>query len=432
METVGKNRFTLKQIFRENWSRFLAVFPSVVSFYVLYNVWKVTNCREPDGLGYHTFACPDHPDQVCHVPRTCKSRFCTTCSKVKNDQWVHNMQQQFPNYPYFHVTFTVPSELRVILFEKRFLLNAVFTAVSDTLLSFCKERGFLPAIVLVMHTFGSDLKWHVHIHCIISAGGLKLTGNQERYTRHKERKKKNKRAKLKTFPVQTENPKWIDLPTFPFKVLQIRDQALLIKHLEKAILKNLASDNPDPGLKHFADPKTRDTLFKHLKRKHKKGFYVQLSEKRAALKATLSYVGRYALRPPLSEVRIKNYTGDMVTFEYKDYRNFGSKVRHTLKTLEFIKRLIRHIPPLYFNMIRHYGLLGSRRKSEFKATADKLLGRLKGFFQHQNWRERQTQHTGTDPLKCKICQKTMEFIAAHIPISLSKVQQQLQEGFAKP
>ena len=165
---------------------------------------------------------------------------------------------------------------------------------------------------------------------------------------------------------------------------------------------------------------------------HKKGFYVQLSEKRAALKATLSYVGRYALRPPLSEVRIKNYTGDMVTFEYKDYRNFGSKVRHTLKTLEFIKRLIRHIPPLYFNMIRHYGLLGSRRKSEFKATADKLLGRLKGFFQQQNWRERQTQHTGTDPLKCKISQKTMEFVAAHIPNPLSKVRQQLQQGFAKP
>ena len=61
--------------------------------------------------------------------------------------------------------------------------------------------------------------------------------------------------------------------------------------------------------------------------------------------------------PPLSEVRIKDYTGEMVTFEYKDYRNFGSKVRHTLKTQEFIKRLIRHIPPRYFNMIRHYGLL---------------------------------------------------------------------------
>ena len=278
-------------------------------------------------------------------------------AKVRNDQWVHDMQQQFPNYPYFHVTFTVPSELRIILFEKRVLLNAVFTAVSDTLQSFCKERGFLPAIILVMHTFGSDLKWHVHIHCIISSGGLKLAGKQERFTRLQERKKKDKRAKLKTFPVLTENPEWVDLPTFPFKVLQKRYQALLIKHLEETILKNLASKDPDPDLKHFADPKTRKTLFYSLKTKHKKGFYVQLAEKRAQLKATLAYVGRYALRPPLSEVRIKDYTGEMVTFENMDYRNFGSKVRHTLKTQEFIKRLIRHIPPRYFNMIRHYGLL---------------------------------------------------------------------------
>jgi hypothetical protein len=73
------------------------------------------------------------------------------------------MNQLFPNCSYFHITFTVPSQFRTLLFEKRTLLDAVFAACTETLISFCKERGFLPAITAVLHTFGSDLKRHVHI-----------------------------------------------------------------------------------------------------------------------------------------------------------------------------------------------------------------------------------------------------------------------------
>jgi len=108
---------------------------------------------------------------VSHIP--VKSRFCSICAKVQIDKWVTNMNQLFPNCSYFHITFTVPSQFRTLLFEKRDLLNAVFTACTETLISFCKEKGFLPAITAVLHTFGSDLKRHVHIHCIVSAGGLK-------------------------------------------------------------------------------------------------------------------------------------------------------------------------------------------------------------------------------------------------------------------
>ncbi len=86
------------------------------------------------------------------------------------------MNQLFPNCSYFHVAFTVPSQFRILLFEKRELLNAVFSASTETLISFCKEQGFLPAVTAVLHIFGSDLKRYVHIHVIISAGGLKLSG----------------------------------------------------------------------------------------------------------------------------------------------------------------------------------------------------------------------------------------------------------------
>nr|VFK81264.1 MAG: Transposase zinc-binding domain-containing protein [Candidatus Kentron sp. SD] len=89
---------------------------------------------------------PDHPDQITHIPRSCKSRFCPVCAKIQVDKWVADMNRLFPNCPYFHITFTVPSQFRILLFEKRSLLNAVFSAGARTLLSFLGEQGILPAI----------------------------------------------------------------------------------------------------------------------------------------------------------------------------------------------------------------------------------------------------------------------------------------------
>ena len=149
METIQQSPITLKLIFQQNWNAFLTVYPTLVTWYIAFNVWKIMNCREPDGLGFSTFACPIHRCEIRHVPHSCKSRFCSVCAKVQIDQWVADMNRLFPNCSYFHVTFTVPSQFRTLLFEKRELLNAVFLASTETLISFCKEQGFLPAAVFV-------------------------------------------------------------------------------------------------------------------------------------------------------------------------------------------------------------------------------------------------------------------------------------------
>lgn len=430
MEIVQHNSITLKQIFQENWDRFLSLYSPLVSSYMAYNVWKIMNCREPEGLGYATYACPVHTEEVCHVPRTCKSRFCSVCAKVQADKWVEGMDELFPNCSYFHVTFTVPSQFRILLFEKRSLLNAVFSACTETLLSFCKEQGFLPAITAVLHTFGSDLKRHVHIHCIISAGGLKLTGKQERYTRFKNRKGKDPKAKMKLFSVQTENPEWVSWNKFPYKMLQKRYQALLIKHLKEQIQHNIQSDAPDPELKVFSEPSAMKGFFDDLKNEYQKGFYVHISKERQELKQTVRYVGRYARRPPISEVRIKKNEGEFIQFEYKDYRNKASPVLYTLKTVEFIRKLIRHIPPHYFNVIRHYGIVASRVKSLYKKSTGILLGKLSSVEKTKNWRERQTHFHGKDPMLCTICNTLMKFVSVHYPNSLSSIKKQMDEAYS--
>lgn len=430
METITKAPFTLKQILQENWDRFLAIHHGEVEWYMAFNVWKVINCREPEGLGFATFACPNHPEQVCHIPRSCKSRFCSVCAKVQVDKWVSDMNQLFPNCSYFHVTFTVPSQFRELLFEKRSLLNAVFSACTETLLSFCAEQGFRPAITAVLHTFGSDLKRHIHIHVIISAGGLLLSGKAERFTRFMKRKKKDPSAKQEELVVVTDNPRWIPWITFPYKVLRMRYQAILINHLKEWILKDINSDNPDPELKPFSDNAFMQAFFDDLKKEYVNGFYVNITKERTDLQMTAGYIGRYARRPPLSELRIKNYTGEMVTFEFKDYRDGEKKSLYTLRTVEFIQKLVRHIPPHYFNLIRHYGLMASRVKGVYKKITDKLLKQPPIVKAAQDWRERQTAFRGEDPLLCKICQKVMVFVSAYAPNPLSVVKAKLQLAFS--
>ena len=428
MEAVKSqsNQFSLKQILKDNWCAFLDVHHSLIPWYAAYNVWKVINCREPDGLGYATYACPIHSSETQHVPYSCKSRFCSVCAKVQIDKWVTNMNQLFPNCSYFHITFTVPSQFRTLLFEKRTLLNAVFAACTETLISFCKERGFLPAITAVLHTFGSDLKRHVHIHCIISAGGLKLTGKAERFTRTTKGKKK----KCKKISVIEDQPVWVQCHFFPYKMLQKRYQALLIEQLKKAIKHNIESGNPDQDLLAFSIPSFLKSFFDDLKQEYSNGFFVHVTEERQDLQMTAGYIGRYARRPPLSEIRIKNYTDEWISFEFKDYRNNGSKVLYTLKPIEFIRKLIRHIPPHYFNVIRHYGILASRVKTKFKKITDRLLSTPPAVEKAENWRERQTKFQKEDPLLCKICKTAMEFVSAYRPNHLSSIRESFETLFS--
>ena len=156
-------------------------------------------------------------------------------------------------------------------------------------------------------------------------------------------------------------------------MLQKRYQTLLLEHLKKAIENNIKSSDSDPDLLVFANPPVVQSFFDDLKHEYQNGFFVHVTEERQDLQLTAVYIGRYARLPLLSEVRIKDYTGEYLTFEFKDYRHNGSKVLHTLKTIEFIKNSIRHIPPHYFNVIRHYGILASRVKTKFEGRTDKPL-----------------------------------------------------------
>lgn len=160
MEIVSSEDFSIKQIFQNHWEDYLAKTQSSLPEYVTEAVAKMLACRDPEKLGYHKYACPHHPDQIRIAPNSCKGRFCNSCGKVFTDKWVSKIEKDFPSTPFHHLTFTIPSELRELLDKYKFLRNCLFTASSQTVLSFGKDKHFLPAIVSCLHTFGRDLKDH--------------------------------------------------------------------------------------------------------------------------------------------------------------------------------------------------------------------------------------------------------------------------------
>ena len=218
-------------------------------------------------------------------------------------------------------------------------------------------------------------------------------------------------------------------------MLRKRYQALLLKYLKEMINKNINSDDPDPDLQVFSDPMVMKSFFDDLLAEYTKGFFVWVSKERLTLKPTIGYIGRYTKRPPISEVRLTGYSGKYVAFTFKDKRTkngIQTSVKTTLqlRTHEFIRRLIRHIPPHYFNVIRHYGIIASRVKTKYKKITDKLCGRASGVKKFKNWQQRQAEYrNGQNPLVCTICQRAMEFVKDHRPFRLSYVKKMFKNAY---
>lgn len=126
MEQFFPSRFSIKQIFQEHWANYLSQNRSSIPEYVISTINKMLSCRDPQKLGYHKYACPDHPEEFIVIPHSCKSRFCNTCGKILTDNWITKIEQDFPQTSFHHICFTVPDTLRQLLFEHKFLLNCLF------------------------------------------------------------------------------------------------------------------------------------------------------------------------------------------------------------------------------------------------------------------------------------------------------------------
>lgn len=352
--------YTIKQIFQDWWDVYLKAHPNLPQ-HVLENVNKMLACRNPAKLGYVKRTCPDHPDKSVIIPHSCKSRFCNSCGKVAVDKWLTSACSTFPNVPYVHITWTVPAELRPLLKDKPDCRKLLFQVSSQIILEWCQARGFIPAITSVIHTFGRDLKFHPHIHMLVSAGGL---------------------------DVKTRS-RWLVNQYLPEGMLKEKWRAKLLYRLygQRLISRRL-----------------KQLLFRMK-------WFLHLTPDLLLPLVTTNYIGRYTKRPPLAEARIEQYDGLSVSFAFDDWYLNKLRSQRTVTVLEFIELLVQHIPKKHARLINHYGLLHNRIRSKYLAVVKERFGQIPTLRPVHDWRTRQKEYHGVDPLLCPVCQKEMVITA---------------------
>lgn len=383
----------ISEILANNWNEFVSYWKEWIRPVVFENVRKVLACRTPV-LGCHIYSC-DSCGHVELVPHSCKSRFCPTCGKHATDVWSNEVLNRLLDVPYHHLILTIPWQLRrLILMNREDGLNLLCQAATESISQWAKDvKAMRMGIVLVIHTFGSDLKWHPHIHLIVTGGGLSLDGKKWIST----------------------DPKYL----MNHNGLKKRWKYQVITRLKKAHRK-----------KKWRFAKSEDYFKKYhyfasmLNRLWEITWYAYIGASLLDPRFSVQYIGRYTKRAVIAEYRIVYYNGKVIRFSYKDYAEGGKTSHMTLKVNTFIGRLIRHIPEKNFPMIRYCGLFCNRWKQQFMADArialnqpeyltkdkDSDAGGILSSSPTPTWAERQTEYTGINPLFCPICQQELRFV----------------------
>jgi hypothetical protein len=284
------------------------------------NTWQLStlralkNCRTA-ALGGHIDAC-DGCGNISISYNSCRNRHCGKCLGHKREEWMQARMAELLPVPYFHVVFTLPSELnQACMYAPKVLYDALFTAAWQTLHSFGKEKGVQMGMIALLHTWGQNLSLHPHLHCIVPGGGVDEHGNW-----------KSIRSDGKfLFPVKAMS-----------KVFRAKFMAVLKGKIE-------------------LERSLRDQLFK-------KDWVVFAKRPFGNAAGVLEYLGRYSHKVAISNNRIKAVTADEVLFEYKDYKAKSAKKLMSLRPEEFIRRFAQHILPRGFCKIRHFGILSSSWK----------------------------------------------------------------------
>lgn len=316
--------------------------------------YHIINCKT-GAFGVNISVCEDCGCISIHY-NSCRDRCCPMCQEFPKEKWVDARREDVLDAPYFHVVFTVPKELNPVIYSNQKLLyNTLYHAASDTLSELASDKKHLGAnigYICILHTWGSEMNFHPHIHSIVLGGGL--------------------------------DPKnhWKDNGEKFFIPVKVISKVFRGKYL--AELKQLWSD----GKLEFhgaAEPFKNHYVFKELLDFcYAKEWIPYCKKPFNGAESVIKYLGKYTHRIAISNYRIKSMTDSTVTFTVKDYKNHGQWKELTLSGEEFIRRFLMHVPPKRFVRIRHYGLLSSHNKSKKITLCRNLLGckqytsRLKG------------------------------------------------------
>jgi hypothetical protein len=339
-------------------------------------------CRTA-ALGGHLERC-DCCDYERPCYDSCRNRHCPKCQSLARAAWVEKRIAEVLPTHYFHVVFSVPEQIAALTYQnKEVVYDILFRATAETLSTIAGDPKLLGAEIgffAVLHSWGQNLLFHPHLHCVVPGGGISPDGTR-----------------------------WISCrPSFflPVRVLSRFFRRLFLKYLQEAF---------DSGkLRFFSsldalqDPQA---FHAHLDPVRKREWVVYAKPPFAGPQQVVDYVGRYTHRVAISNHRIVDIEGGLVQFTWRDYRDNNQQKTMTLSADEFIGRFLLHVLPSGFQRIRYYGFLGNRHRKEKLEQCRQILGTAapsaSSFIPAtpEDYRDRYKKLTGHSLRECPVCHR---------------------------
>jgi predicted Zn-ribbon and HTH transcriptional regulator len=308
----------------------------------------IERCRTA-ALGGHVARCENAACGYTQISyNSCGNRHCPKCQGAAARRWLADREAELLPVPYFHVVYTLPSKLRDIAYQNRSVVyNLLMKAAAETTLAIAsdpKRLGARIGVTAVLHTWGSAMTHHPHVHMIVPGGGLSLDNARWVAARANFLVHVNLLARL-----------------FQGKML-----AMLMYAHDAGELKFF---NTHAGLADKATFKRFIAPLRHIK------WVVYCKAPFAGPKQVLRYLSRYTHRVAISNRRLVAANSEAIAFRWKDYRINGTDRWKTmlLHPFEFIRRFLLHVLPKGFHRIRHYGLFAATNRADSIATARALL-----------------------------------------------------------
>jgi Putative transposase/Transposase zinc-binding domain len=342
---------------------------------------RLAQCRTA-ALGGHVEACGG-----CGFTRisynSCRDRHCPKCQASKRAAWLETRLERLLPISYFHVVFTLPAVLNpLVLHNQRLLYDLLLRAASATLLTLAADPQRLGAqigVTAILHTWGQNLLFHPHVHCVVTGGGLALDGQRWVAGRRQY--------------------------FLPVKVLGKLFRGKFLAGLKAAY--QAGQLRLTGSVAALADPQAFQQLLEPL---YGRNWIVYAKRPFGGPQQVFRYLGRYSHRVAIANARLVSMDHNQVSFQWKDYAAGQQTKVMTVAAEEFVRRFLLHVLPKGFVRIRHFGLLASVNVATKLARCRQLLGQEAQPAPRPQplWSERVREWTGQDPRRCPQCQGLLE------------------------
>jgi hypothetical protein len=295
-------------------------------------------CRTPE-QGYNYLACPDGHEGKVQL-HSCKHRSCPICADKARHTWIESQKNRLLHCAHYHVIFTLPHEyIKLWQYNREWFTKAIFKACRDTLMELLRDKKYLgatPGLLMTLHTWGRQLNYHPHVHCLVTAGGITQSGD------------------------------WKSLEgeyLLPVRVVK----ALYRGKLQAVIKAAIKQDE----LRLPAGCSEAEAT-RNVNQLYKKQWSVRIQERYEHGKGVMLYLARYMKGGPIKPEQIIRCT-NKIEFLYKDHRDQKVKLM-ALRRDEFMRRILWHVPAVGVHVVRHYGLYASRSQEKRDRCREEIGG----------------------------------------------------------